>query len=83
MTTNKRLTIYDIKYRTLESSPYFFDRKTLKFFGQTMRDFSVYKLDDNHYKISAPVRRNGKIVPSLQTVRIFNAQTNELERVSE
>ena len=39
----RRLTISDIKYDTMANEPHFFDRKTMKFFGQTMRDFHVYK----------------------------------------
>lgn len=38
---NMSLTIYDIKYATLKNSPYYFDRKTMKFFGQRMSDFKV------------------------------------------
>lgn len=75
---SERITIYDIKYRTQSTSPYFFERKTLKFFSQTMRDFSVIKIAENQYRISAPMLHNGKQVG--QTVRIFNALTNELER---
>lgn len=40
----KKPTIYDIKYY-LSNAPYFFERKTLKFFRQTMRDFRVYTTD--------------------------------------
>jgi uncharacterized protein (DUF2252 family) len=43
ITTNKTPTIYDIKYATMDKSPYYFDRKSMKFFGQTMRDFKVKK----------------------------------------
>lgn len=73
----KRLTIYDIKYR-VENAPYFFSRKTMKFFNQTLKDFKVYKLDENTYKISAPMKDyNGKIMG--QTERTFNALTNKFE----
>lgn len=72
------MTIYEIKQRTLQTSPYFFDRKTLKFFGQTLRDFSVIKWNDGTYRISAPIFHQGKQVG--QTVRIFNPETNELLR---
>jgi hypothetical protein len=72
------MTIYEIKNRTLESSPYFFTRDTLKFFGQTMRSFSVKKQADGRYKIAAPIidhrgERRG------QTVRFFNPETNTLD----
>lgn len=74
------LTIYDIKYRTTET--HFFDRKTLKFFGQTMKSFSVHKIDATHYRISAPIycgKGPGRRYCG-QTVRIFNTETNQLER---
>lgn len=38
-------TVSDLKYvfETEKTESHFFDRKTLKFFGQTMRDFHLYK----------------------------------------
>lgn len=51
----EKLTIYDIKYQTQETEPYFFDRKTLKFFGQTMKDFSVRKSPTGRIFIYAPM----------------------------
>ena len=47
------MTIYEIAERTKETAPHFFDGSTLKFFGQTMADFSVEKLPDGTYYISA------------------------------
>lgn len=74
----QRITIYEIKYRTRDTQPYFFNRKTMRFFGQTLKDFSVIKLSENRYRISAPMRGyDGKYLG--QTVRIFNAVTNRLE----
>jgi len=73
----KRLTIYDIKRLTAETSPKYFDRGTLKFFGQRMSDFKVSKCDDGRYFISAPVRMHGKQVSTSE--RFFNPVTNELE----
>ena len=40
------MTIYDIKRMSKEKAPYFFDRKSMKFFGQTLKDFSVKKLNE-------------------------------------
>jgi len=74
------MTISEIKSRTLETSPYFFSSKTLKFFHQTMRSFKVKKQADGKYLISAPMRDNrGKLVG--MTERLFNPATNELERI--
>lgn len=72
------MSIYEIKNRTLETSPFYFTRKTLKFFGQKMKDFSVRK-DGERYKVSAPMRdRNtGKVMGT--SVRFFNPVNNKLE----
>jgi hypothetical protein len=77
--TTKSLTIYDIKRLTENTSPYYFTRKTLKFFGQTLRSFSVKKQSDGRIKISAPMRDRftGKIVG--ESVRYFNPANNHLE----
>lgn len=72
------MTIYEIKQRTQETSPYYFRRDTLKFFGQTMRMFSVKKVG-NKYKISAPSYWNGKLMGYSE--RMFNPETNELENI--
>ena len=70
------LTIYDIKYLTQKKQPYFFDRNTMKFFGQTMRSFHVYKQKDGKYLIRA-AGNHGVI-----TERLFNPMTDDLEHVS-
>ena len=79
------MTISKIKTLTEETNPHFFDRKTLKFFGQTMRDFKVYKQPDGKYLITAPTYRTdyrtGRRIEGLPTERLFNPETNELERV--
>lgn len=72
-----KLSIYDIKRLTAETSPYFFDRDTLRFFGQTMRSFKVYKQVDGRFLISATF---GPGKPRGKTVRYFNPKNNELER---
>ena len=73
------MTISEIKNRTQETAPYYFTRKTMSFFGQTMRDFRVSKQADGRYLISAPMRdRNtGKVVGTSQ--RYFNPINNNLE----
>lgn len=50
------MTIYEIKRFTQETAPFFFTSKTLKFFGQTMRSFSVKKQSDGRYMITAPCK---------------------------
>lgn len=71
------MTIYQIKRRVEETAPYFFNTKSLKFFGQTLKSFSVHKAGERFY-ISAPIRDSrGKIVG--RTERFFNPATNQLE----
>ena len=72
------MTIYEIKECTRETSPYFFSRDTLRFFGQTMRSFRVRKQPDGKYLITAPF---GPGKPKGETRRLFNPETNELEFV--
>jgi len=67
------MTIYDIKRLTSETSPYFFSKNTMKFFGQRMSDFKVYKQEDGRYLILAENRHG-------ETKRFFNPLNNELEQ---
>lgn len=76
-TKQKRLTIYDIKYLTMDTAPHFFTRSTLKFWGQTLKDFSVYKEKDGRFYIVAPQVIGGRTVG--YTERYFNPETNKLE----
>ena len=79
-----RLSIAEIKRRTQETNPYFFDKKTMKFFGQRMSDFKVTSMEDGRYKVSAPTYSNdfrtGERKRMKDTVRYFNPKNNELER---
>lgn len=73
------MTIYQIKQATRVTAPHYFERSTMKFFGQRMRDFRVQKQADGRYKIAAQMRgRDGRNMG--QSVRFFNPVTNELER---
>jgi hypothetical protein len=71
------MTIYEIKRRAEETAPEFFTRQTLKFFGQTLKDFRVYKVDNKNYLITAPMRMRGKVIG--HTRRLFNTDTNKLQ----
>ena len=70
------MTIHDIKALSHDDAPHFFSRRTLRFFGQTMRSFSVRKQPDGRYRIAAPIRHDGRIVS--HTVRDFDPETNPL-----
>ena len=74
------MTIYEIKRLSENTSPYFFVSKTMRFFGQTMRSFSVIKQKDGRFYISAPMldKSTGRIMG--KTERFFNPINNELER---
>lgn len=74
----KNLTIYDIKRMSEQTSPFYFTPKTLKFFGQTIGSFKVYKQKESgKYLISAPIKIDGRIIGYSE--RLFNPITNELE----
>ena len=70
------MNIQQIKERTKKTNPYFFSEDTLRFFGQSISDFTVTKQDDK-YLIEAPSYKNGELMG--HTRRLFNPETNELE----
>jgi hypothetical protein len=80
------MTIYEIKRRLEDTAPQYFSRETMKFFGQTMKDFKVSKQKDGMFLITAPIRDRCRAFGSDvwattgQTRRIFNPETNKLER---
>lgn len=72
------MTIYEIKRRTEETAPYFFTRKTMKFFNQTLKGYSVNKTECNRYFITCAMRdNNGQHMGT--TERYFNPVNNKLE----
>ena len=72
------MTIYEIKRRTEKTSPYFFSKNTMKFFGQTLKSFKIYKEKDSRFKIVAPSYWDSKFMGN--TIRFFNPINNILER---
>ena len=74
------MTIYDIKRLVSETSPKYFSRNTLKFFGQTMKGWHLKKLSDGRTRISQEMkdRFTGRVVG--ESVRYYNPETNILER---
>ena len=72
------MTIYEIKRLTKKTAPYFFSKDTLRFFGQTLKDFKVFPEYEGRYTITAPIYDNhGKYMG--ETVRYFNPKNNQLE----
>jgi hypothetical protein len=72
------MTIYEIKRRTADTSPHFFDRAALKFFGQTLKSFKVFRIADGRTRIMAPILIDGRRAG--ETIRFFNPINNKLER---
>ena len=65
------------------SEPYFFKRSTMQFFGDTMRNYGVYKttittLRENKLEVYALYRKN-PVKHNLQTTSYFNANTFKRE----
>ena len=73
----KTMTIYDIKRMSEDKAPYFFERKSMRFFNQTLKDFSVKKLNEEKYYISAPMRDSRGHQMGV-TKRVFDVRTREL-----
>ena len=72
------MTIYEIKRLTAETEPHFFSRNVMKFFGQRLKDFHVYKQGKKYLIIA----ESGSNWPGKHyTRRLFNPRTNKLERV--
>ena len=77
----KKLTIQEIKERTKDTAPYFFSPDTLRFFGQTLRSFSVSHIPEGRHKgkylISAPFY-DFRGVYMGRTERVFDPVKNTL-----
>ena len=71
------MNIYEIKRRTAETSPHYFSRRTMQFFGQTLKSFSVRKQPDGRFEISAPIHGN----PKNLSTRLFNPANDKLELI--
>jgi hypothetical protein len=71
----KKPSIYEIKRRTSKTAPYFFSRQTLKFWGQTMKSFKVYKTEVPHLFLIEGAKGNAPF----KTRRVYNSLTQTLE----
>jgi hypothetical protein len=80
------MTIHEIKTRTEETEPEFFNRKTMKSLNQTMKSFKVKKLNQYEYLIKAKrISINaytGRRKKEGYTQRIFDTRNNELKNVN-
>jgi len=71
------MNIYEIKRLKTKTAPYCSSRKTMQFFGPTLKDFKVKKQSDGRYLITAPCY-NYKTGYHI-TQRYFNPVNNKLE----
>lgn len=53
-------TIYEIKRMTFEKKPYFFDRNTMRFYGQRLSDFKVKRSPKGKIFIYARIPEAGE-----------------------
>ena len=74
----KRLTIYEIKRAINKTGSHFFDKETMRFFGQTLKDFKVYKQKDGRYLITAPITSLGEVCG--KTEHYYNPEKNCFEK---
>lgn len=73
------MTIHEVKqiHESKEPGSCFFSRNSMKFFHQTLKSFSVKKLNENLYFISAPRKdRSGRRMGT--TEKYFYPETGEL-----
>ena len=78
------MTIHEVKRIHEEKHPesYFFSRDAMRFFHQTLRDFSVTRLPGGLYMVQAPMYQiggDGRKRKMGETRRVFNPETGELE----
>jgi len=74
------MNIFEIKRLSEEKEPFYFDIKTMKSFGQTMRGWSIKKQNDGRFRISQPIM--DRFIPNKivgKSIRYFNPLTNDLE----
>ena len=77
------MTIHEIKAKVEATGSHFFERETMKFFNQRLRDFSVTKYQHNGINgnlIEAPIYdREGHHVGL--TRKFYNPETYKLESI--
>lgn len=75
MATKKKPTMAEIKKKIEKNSPFYFDRKTMKHFGQTMKSFKVHQTPKGRVFIYAKTQsldhRTGKYRDMGYSIREF------------
>lgn len=72
----KTPTIYEIKEASQEAEKYFFSRDTMKFFGDTMRNFGVFQDNGKIF-----IHRKKPVKRGLTGTWLFNPKTGSLSKV--
>ena len=73
------MTSSELKYNVEKTDSYFFTRKTMKFFGDTMRNYGVRSYDANTWELY----RKRPVKHGLCSSAYFDKQTFERASVSE
>jgi AraC-like DNA-binding protein len=69
----RKIDIEEVVRRTNLTSPYYFSKDTLKFFGQTISGFKLKRMEDGRIQLSQKTKHGTK------SVRFFNPQNDKLE----
>jgi len=74
------MTPSELKYETRKTSPYFFTRKTMKFFGDSMKNYGVRKVEIDGKKLWELWRKK-PVKCGLQNSHYFDRKTFEEELI--
>ena len=78
---SKQVTIYTVKENMEDQGQNnFFSKATLKFFGQRLSDFRVFKIDSDRVFFTAPSYWDGRLMG--YTENVWNFETGALEGVT-
>lgn len=81
--SNYKWTKAGIRAANERAGYYFFNRKTMRFFGQTMKDFKVINRKDGRVVVYAPLKYGGvtvgEFIPKTGNVRPLSDELRESE----
>ena len=76
------MTIYEVKRIHESKDPdYFFSRETMKYFGQTLRDFRVTSMRDGKFLVQVSMGNTGE--KSRMARWAFDPETGKLDPIIE
>ena len=78
-------TVSDIRAANIEAGGHFFDRKTMQFFGDTVRNFAVCEIDGAIYLRRVRPMRNssGKSMGGMGKLYAVNMETGAINSAPE